>query len=354
MYPVFIEEDGKTYAVENEAGVGFINQPMEGQLKIVKTSSDGVVEGFSFQITGPNGYSVTMKTNENGEIFLDDLRIGEYTVSEILDEASESYIIPEDTLASVQENMMTVVKMNNKQIQGRITLTKVDADYPENKLSGAVFEVYADANGNGTLEEEDVLVGALTEKETGVYEMTDLPYGSYLVKETQAPEGFLLDTGLYPVRIQEDGETVTVENQAGIGFINQPMEGQLKIVKTSSDGIVEGFSFQVTGPNGYSVTMKTNENGEIFLEGLRIGEYIISEISDDASASYILPEDKLASVQENSVTIVEMHNEKQPQDVPKTGDQTNLIFWILLLGTAAAGAGICLAAYYGKHDARDD
>ena len=61
----------------------------------------------------------------------------------------------------------------------------------------------------------------------------------------------------------------------------------MKIVKTSSDGKVEGFSFRVTGANGYDQTFVTDKNGEIFIEGLRIGEYVISEVSDNASAGYI-------------------------------------------------------------------
>ena len=44
---------------------------------------------------------------------------------------------------------------------------------------------------------------------------------------------------------------MTVENEAGRGFVNTPQVGSLKIIKTSSDGKIEGFSFQVTGPNGY-------------------------------------------------------------------------------------------------------
>ena len=49
VYPVSIEENGKSYNVENEAGKGFLNEAQKGSLKIVKTSSDGKVEGFSFR-----------------------------------------------------------------------------------------------------------------------------------------------------------------------------------------------------------------------------------------------------------------------------------------------------------------
>ncbi len=46
------------------------------------------------------------------------------------------------------------VQIVNKYVHGNIKLTKVDADYPDNKLLGAVFEVYKDKNGNGILDKE--------------------------------------------------------------------------------------------------------------------------------------------------------------------------------------------------------
>lgn len=68
-------------------------------------------------------------------------------------------------------------------------------------------------------------------------------------------------------------------NKAGVGFINEAMRGTLKIVKTSSDGKVKGFAFRVTGANGYDMTFETDKNGEIVIEGLRIGEYTVSEVA---------------------------------------------------------------------------
>lgn len=56
------------------------------------------------------------------------------------------------------------------------------------------------------------------------------------------------------------------------------MKGNLKITKTSSDGKVEGFTFRVTGVNGYDRSFTTYKKGEIVIEGLRIGEYKISEV----------------------------------------------------------------------------
>ena len=95
-------------------------------------------------------------------------------------------------------------------VRGNITLTKVDADYPDNKLTGAEFEVYKDVNGDGKLDKGDELLGTLEETSEGIYEMRDLFYGKYLVKETKAPEGFVLDKGVYSVFVEEDGKTLSL------------------------------------------------------------------------------------------------------------------------------------------------
>ena len=53
---------------------------------------------------------------------------------------------------------------------------KVDEDYPDNKLSGAVFEVYSDTNGDGKLDKDDTLLGEMKELDGGVYQMSELRY----------------------------------------------------------------------------------------------------------------------------------------------------------------------------------
>ena len=190
------------------------------------------------------------------------------------------FVLSEEEIAVTVSKVDEVVEIElvNYFIKGNIELTKVDADYPDNKLTGAVFEVYADTNGNGEFDEGDELCGEMTELEGGIYQMTELRYGKYFVREKTAPDGFVLDEGVYGVSIEENGKTYTVENKAGVGFINEAQKGALKIVKTSSDGKVEGFSFRVTSADGYDQTFKTDKNGEIFIEGLRIGEYTVSDI----------------------------------------------------------------------------
>ena len=123
--------------------------------------------------------------------------------------------------------------------------------------------------------------------------------------------------------------------------------GSLRIEKTSSDGKVEGFSFRVTGANGYDQTFKTDKNGEIFIEGLRVGDYTVSEVSDGASANYVLPADKTVTIFADKTTVAEMHNELR--DTPKTGDDSKPWLWAALMGVSAMGAAaLGVAAYVGK------
>ena len=99
---------------------------------------------------------------------------------------------------------------------------------------------------------------------------------------------------------------------------------------------------------------KTDENGVILIEGLRVGDYTVSEETDGVSAGYILPADKTASVFEGAVTKVEMHNEKKPDEpkAPQTGDNSHMALWLGLLGVSSAAiVAIAVTQKRRKEDA---
>lgn len=291
----------------------------------------------------------TYTTDESGQFTTTDYVCGnDWTIREL--SPSEGYLL-DDTVYPVgaepqhytEEYNPIALDVTEQVIRGGVTLTKVDKDYPENKLEGAVFEVYRDSNRNQELDAEDELLGTMEELGGGEYALTGLCYGGYFAKEAQAPEGFYLDENAYYFAITTDGETVTVENEAGKGFVNAAQVGSLRIVKTSSDGKLEGFSFRVTGANGYDQVFQTDAEGFILVEGLRIGDYTVSEVRDGSSDGYLLPADKTASIFEGAVTEVEMHNEKKPTpEVPQTGDSSHAALWLTLLGLSGIGAAAVL------------
>ena len=156
--------------------------------------------------------------------------------------------------------------------------------------------------------------------------------------------------------------TVIVENEVGKGFINDAQVGSIRIEKTSEDGVLKGFTFRVEGTditgNAFSKDYVTDEKGQILIENLRIGDYVISEVSNDASAKYILPDNVTVTVHEGKTVVAKFYNELKPEipDIPKTGDTTNMTLWATLAGLSFVGAGT--AAFFtfrkkkegGKHE----
>ena len=274
----------------------------------------------------------------NGKFELTELPTGKYTITEI--NKAEGYLPKTQVkIITVTKDATASAEFVNKVIVGNVTLTKVDEDYPENKLTGAVFTVYKS--------DKKTVVGTMKETETGVYSLEGLVYGEYYVQETKAPEYFVRDVNFYYFQIVNDGETVEVSNdELGKGtFINSPQKGEIKIVKTSYDNKVEGIHFEVTGKTftgqSFSKIYTTDENGIIHITDLRAGEYNIHEVADDASAGYLLPDDKQLTIdRDGAMLVTEMHNSKIP-DNPPTGasedsfTQTAVIIISMVMMSAA-------------------
>ena len=278
----------------------------------------------------------------NGKFELTELPTGKYTITEISN--AEGY------LPKTQVKTITVTKdatasaeFVNKVIVGNVTLTKVDEDYPENKLTGAVFTVYKS--------DKKTVVGTMKETETGVYSLEGLVYGEYYVQETKAPEYFVRDVNFYYFQIVNDGETVEVSNdELGKGtFINSPQKGEIKIVKTSYDNKVEGIHFEVTGKTytgqSFSKIYTTDENGIIHITDLRAGEYNIHEVADDASAGYLLPDDKQLTIDRDGAKLVaEMHNSKLPDNPPTGASEDSFTQTaVIIISMVMMSTGIVLA-----------
>lgn len=346
-FPFRFEYGGPSLAVVEIAannGEAVSNELIRGEIWSLKTDENGkglsgavigLFQSDETEFTAENALA-TATSAEDGSFSFTGVPFGDWVLKEL--ESPAGFILSDEVIpVTVEEDGQVVeISLANERIYGDLRLTKVDKDYPDNKLTGAEFEVYRDTNGNKELDEGDELLGKMEETSTGIYEMAHILYGGVFVKETKAPEGFLLDENAYYVEITEHGKIYEVENEAGKGFANAAQTGSLRIEKTSSDGKVEGFSFRVTGANGYDQTFKTDKNGEIHIEGLRVGDYTVSEVSDGASASYVLPADKTVTILADKTTVAQMHNELR--DTPKTGDESKPWLWMALMGVSAAGA----------------
>jgi uncharacterized surface anchored protein len=302
-------------------GEAIENELIRGTIEGYKVDGeDNTLAGAVFGLFYENAEELTEGTaimtavsNENGYFSFENVPYGDYIVRELT--APEGYVLSDARhyVSITFDTQVIGLKVIDYPIVGGVQLTKVDAEYPENHLTGAVFEVYADTDGDGEWNAEtDELIGIVPEISEGVYEMDGLLYGSYFVREAAAPEGFLLDENVYGFSITEDGQLVAVENEAGVGFMNQPIRGDVTIFKTDKDtgDKLVGAGFRVLDAQGNTVFEGyTGEDGTLSFS-LRYGEYTVAEF--EAPEGYVLDETPYAfAITEDGQTLsIDMANLK--------------------------------------------
>lgn len=348
---VSTDEEVIEITIENEFITGSVKTT-----KVDKEYPDNKLSGAVFEVyvdVDNNGefdpeidlFVGEMTETEDGIYEMHDLRYNGYFLYEktapegfLKDDGYHYFEIRNDGETVIVENEAGV-GFTNQPILGNVTTTKMDKEYPDNKLSGAVFEIYKDVDGNGEFNTEiDTLVGEMTETEAGVYLYEKLRYGGYFLYEKTAPEGFVKDDTYHYFEIRNDGETVTVENEAGVGFTNKPIVGELELTKTDiSDGkVLANVGFRIRNEAGEIVAEGyTDENG-IAKFTLRYGKYTYEEF---AALDGYIPDTKAYPFEikeDGEIVKAAMTNERIPE-VPQTGDESNIGFWIGLAAVALGG-----------------
>ena len=175
------------------------NTKILGKINILKVdSADENIKlpGAVFEVKDFQGTVVdTITTDENGVGTSKELPYGSYTVAEV--SAPSGYELSEESKnVTIDSNGETIeLTFENTKILGKINILKVDSIDESIKLSGAEFEI-RDLEGN-TLD-------TIITNEEGVANSIQLPYGSYIVIETKAPEGYVLS---------DFSENVTINNE---------------------------------------------------------------------------------------------------------------------------------------------
>jgi hypothetical protein len=330
----------------------------KGGLLIRKTSEDGFVEGISFIVAG-EGYEETFVTDKQGEIYVQDLVPGEYTITEVENDVTAKYIIEAGKTVTITSGEAPAeVEFYNKLKRSSVYVIKTAEGVPGENLSGAEFAVYADVDGNAEFDPEtDTLFGKLEYAEDR-YSLSDLTVGGYFLHEEKAPEGYTADENYYYFKLTEDGERVEVTNTSDkeAGFVNKKQTGSLRIVKVEKGTTtpLAGATFCVKDENGQVVAEgKTDKDGVIVFEDLPFGSYTYQEVYAPEGYKLDDTEHKFEINGKNNQVEVTAENEKIPttpaKDVPKTGDTRPnpwLIGGMALAMLACAGR---LLWYLRKH-----
>lgn len=219
---VDVHENGKTYEVT------LTNELKYAPLKIVKTSEDGNVAGFTFKVTRlADGYSKTYTTNAAGEIITDQMpvyvdadatQLYEYKVEEI--NVPDKYRTPDAQTITLTYGQTAEVSFYNQIARGTLEILKVDHD-GVTPLEGAKFEI-TDDNGN--------VIATETSGPDGKIKVDSILYGQYHWSEVMAPKGYELDDTVHDFAIEHDEQIVEVTQE------NTPSVGSITAKKVDADG----------------------------------------------------------------------------------------------------------------------
>ena len=260
-FPVVFEYAGQDTAIVHlkvNDGAPIINDLIRGEVKGLKVDESGAGLGNALIglfrpdadiFTEESALFITLSADDGSFAFT---RVPYNETGWIVREIAPptAYILSDQAFPVIitEQGAVVEIVMENTLIRGSARTTKVDAEYPTNKLTGAEFDVFADIDGNGVYDEDiDTYAGSMTEIEAGIYQLDDLVYSGYFLHERTSPSGFLKDEGFYFFRITKDGEIVEVENEAGIGFINKPITDIPKTGDISNMGLWIGLGAVALG-----------------------------------------------------------------------------------------------------------
>jgi len=214
-----------------------------GDMKLVKTSEDGIVAGINFTVTGANGFSKTVTTNTNGEIDISDLAPGTYTITE---ENIDRYVPNQSPTITVSSGKTSSVNFYNILKKFRVNVTKQDYEkghaQGDAKLGGAVYGLY----------KGDTLIAQYTTDQNGSFTTDYYVCGTdWTVREISPSEGYLLNDTVYKVGADPKDYTVEYNNAPDMTVMEQVIKGKISIIKHTDDGETQietpekGAEFQV-------------------------------------------------------------------------------------------------------------
>ncbi|MDZ5760657.1 SpaA isopeptide-forming pilin-related protein [Carnobacterium maltaromaticum] len=297
----------------------------------VTAQGDATLDGAVYRITDSVGTSRDV-TIQNGKATAKNLLIGEITYQEI--KAPIGYLLdPTVYRATLDYNSQTgkieiIRTVKEDVIKGNVDIMKYYSLVEGSAIlipeKGAGFSIYLESNGN--------LVQTQETNALGHARFNNLPFGSYLVKQTKSPAG-TLPVADFKVKVDEHGQTYFYN------ILNGKFKSPTKLIKVDSETgknvLVPGTVFKIkdleTGlwvnQTTHNITeFVTDENGEVLLyDELRFGDYELHEIK--APAGYVLNKTphKFSvnqESQENGMIVVKFANKAQKGKVilNKTGE----------------------------------
>ena len=330
--------------------IHFANQEVKGIIEIFKKGEKLVIEDGKFfyeEIPLPNvliglydesgNLIKILKTDENGFVRFDNLKLGKYTIKEI--ETENNHVLDgkeyEFILDYKDQYTPIIIKsftLKNYVKKGGLEFSKTDLTTGK-ELAGVKLEFYTS--------NDELIFSGVTDK-FGKISIKNLFVGEFYIIETDALDGYKLSDEKVYFKILENGDIVKAS------MTNEKFKGDLEITKIdiSTGEVIPNVLFEIYNAESDELIYsgRTDENGKIIVKGLEYGKYYFIE---KEAVGYILNENKMFFEILEDGEIVKSTVSNKKIDMPKTfnTDLTSL----LIIGITAV-TGLRLLLYAKKND----
>ena len=344
------------YAAEDLFAADGSSVPKDGLLEIASCDENGSI---TFKTDIPVGAKLYVK-----EISAD----SHYILSDEKYPVTFEYAGQDTALVEIKTNGGEAIK--NDILYGSVRGLKIDRE-TEKPIVGAKFGLFHSDETEFTAENAILIVES---GEDGVFTFENIPYGDWLIKELQSADGYLENNEIYPVRISENGQTIgiTVVNDHIPEIGTKATANDEKTATAKGDITIEdtvsykhlipgkaytirgilmdkstGKAFLVDGKELTSeVTFTPEEScGEIIVRFTFDGSKITKQTDLVVFETLYYDGMELAAhadIEDDGQTVTLI---PPKPDIPQTGDNSNLGFWIGLGSVALGGVIACIIMY---------
>lgn len=267
------------------------DEPALGTLNFTKEAADGtLLSGGEFTLTGTDYLSNAVSqtaASVNGVVTFTNLPLGVYTVEETI--APDGYIETSEVItAEVVYNAdktdvdVVITSVSNKLVNQPLPVATITLNKVNNKaepLEGAEFTLY-DSHG--------AAIGTATSQVNGEVVFSEVPAGTFTIRETKAPNGFSNSgTVIKAVVTYNTNRTDTIVTVTpGTTVQNNPIvipppatpTATIELTKTNGTNSLAGATFELYDDKGSFVQRAvSSSNGLVKFTGVEVGNYTIRE-----------------------------------------------------------------------------
>lgn len=269
---------------EQPVNAGFELEKVDADLMVCAPQGDATLKGATYSVKNASGrpvcvngtvfgdgesvFSITTDASGRASCDIDTLPYGTYTVHEVT--PSEGYLVSSETKTfSVTQDGVTIDggSWPERVIHGGLSMTKLDSETLANlplggaTLKGAEFTVQNASEHNVVVEgatfapSQDVVTLEADEQGNVATSADFLPFGTYTVRETAAPLGYLPSDEVWTVEIRENGVIHTPQSVDEC-IDNRVMRSDVSLVKANetTGERMANIPFRITSASTGKVT----------------------------------------------------------------------------------------------------